>query len=268
MTAKYPTTETPDNYAGEFVRALLDWDAPVPVSLKRSSPRSFMSRFAIYQNNVFSRLIDNLEARFPVCKRLVGDSFFRGLAHEYIRRSPPVSPILIEYGADLPDFISVFEPARALPYLPDVARLEYDIGRAYDAADATPLSHQRLLSMSPEQITSSKVQLHPSVTLHSFVHPVVSIWRTNSFDDEVEVLDATEPEDALIVRPYWSVDVHRLPAGGFRFMRSIADGETFLRAAAEAQLHDKRFDLVACIGLLISARAIVAIDPAPLAIGS
>lgn len=260
--------QTTDHYAEEFIRALLDRNASVPVSLKRSRSHSAMRRFAIYQNNLFSRLIGNLEARFPVCKRLVGDAFFKGLTHEYIRRSPPVSPILIEYGADLPDFISGFEPARALPYLPDVARLEYDIGRAYDAADATPLSHQRLLGMAPDQIAGSRLQLHPSVTLHSFAHPIVSIWRTNSFDEEVEVLDALEPEDALILRPYLSVEVHRLPAGGFCFMRSIVDGETILRAAAAAQLQDSRFDLAACVALLISARAIVAIDPAPLAISS
>ncbi|KAF2989864.1 hypothetical protein MJC1_03000 [Methylocystis sp. MJC1] len=260
--------QTPENYAEEFLRALLDRNAPVPVSLKRSSSHSVVRRFAIYQNNLFSRLIDNLEARFPVCKRLVGDSFFRALASEYIRRSPPGSPILIEYGADLPDFISGFGPARALPYLPDVARLEYDIGRAYDAADAAPVSNQVLVSMSPDQIAGSRLQLHPSATLHSFAYPIVSIWRTNSFDDEVKVLDATEPEDALIVRSYLNVEVHRLPAGGFRFMRSLADGQTILHAAADAQLQDSRFDLAACVELVISARAIVAIDPAPLAISS
>lgn len=256
------------DYAEAFARALRDHDAQPPEALRQSPRESVARRFAINRNNVFSSLIGALEARFPVCRRLVGGSFFKGLAQEYVRRSPPASPVLSEYGSTFPDFASGFEPARELPYLPDVARLELDVGRACDAADAAPLQLQVLLSMAPDILIGSKLLLHPSMALRSSAHPIVSIWRTNSFDDDVDFIDATVAEDALVLRPYWNVEVHSLPAGGFHFIRSLAVGETLASASAEAQVRDLHFDLAACVRLLIRSGAIVAIEPSSTAIDS
>ncbi len=257
-----------DNYAEDFAQALLNPDAPPPLALTGPNAESTARRFAIYRNNVFTSLGDALEARFPVCRRLVGDSFFRVMAHEHIRCSPPSSPVLAEYGAEFADFVSGYEPARALPYLSDVARLEYDIGCAYDAADATPELLQHLLGMPPDQLAGSRMQLHPSVRLLSSAHPIVSIWRTNSHDSEVELLDATAREDALIVRPFWNVEVHRLPAGGFHFTRAIAEGETLSEATSYAQSRDSKFDLAASVRLLAATGALAAIVAAPSTISS
>ncbi|WP_330083610.1 DNA-binding domain-containing protein [Methylocystis iwaonis] len=246
------------DHAGPFAAALLDPDARPPQPLEAPD---VARRFTVYRNNVFSSLIHALEAQFPVCRRLVGDDFFRGMAQEYIRRSPPASPVLSEYGVSFPDFVAAFDPALELPYLPDVARLEFDIARCGDAEDATPISNEDLRALSGEQIARSRLHLHPSLFLRSSSYPIVSIWLTNSFDAEVEILDASVAEDALIIRPYRNVEVHRLPAGGFHFMRALAEGHTLASAAPVAQAREPRFDLAACAGLLISSGAIVAFKP-------
>ena len=62
----------------------------------------------------------------------------------FVREQPPRSPLLAIYGDEFADFIAAFEPARELPYLADVARLEAARTRAYHAADATPLDAGRL----------------------------------------------------------------------------------------------------------------------------
>jgi hypothetical protein len=46
------------------------------------------------------------------------------MARSYVALAPPSSPIMLDYGAGFPDFIGAFEPAKCLPYLQDVARIE------------------------------------------------------------------------------------------------------------------------------------------------
>ena len=78
--------------------------------------------------------------RYPVTRRLVGDDFFRAMARAFVAAQKPRSPVLIHYGADFPAFVEAFEPAREIPYLTDVARLENAWVEAYHAAEAPALA--------------------------------------------------------------------------------------------------------------------------------
>ena len=46
-------------------------------------------------------LIEVLGVRFPVVKRLVGDKFFHAMAHAFVLREPPFSPLLIQLRRDV-----------------------------------------------------------------------------------------------------------------------------------------------------------------------
>ena len=105
----------------EFADALLSAATPVPSSSKGAAIRRADRRFAVYRNNVAVSLVEALGARFPVVKRLVGDEFFSAMAHTFVLREPPLSPLLIYYGETFPAFIGAFDAAKPLPYLADVA---------------------------------------------------------------------------------------------------------------------------------------------------
>jgi hypothetical protein len=96
------------------------------------------ARFAIYRNNVFVALIKPLEARFPVVRQLVGDEFFGRWRAILCWASKPASPLIMNYGDEVPAFIRNYPAAATLPYLADVAVLEAAWTRAYHAADARP----------------------------------------------------------------------------------------------------------------------------------
>jgi len=95
----------------EFADALLSVATPVPSSLKGAAIRRADRRFAVYRNNVAVSLVEALGARFPVVKRLVGEEFFRAMAHAFVSREPPLSPLLIHYGETFPAFIEEFDAA-------------------------------------------------------------------------------------------------------------------------------------------------------------
>jgi hypothetical protein len=250
----------PDETSSSAVAAaLLDPDLPPPQGLKTWRGGPVDRRFAVYRNNVTAGLIDALEQRFPVCLRLVGNEFFRAMAGAYVRNFLPRSPILTEYGEDFSEFVAGFAPACELAYLPDVARLEYAIGRAYHAPDAEPLSFQEIRAISVERFVSATLSLHPSVQLTPSRFPLVSIWRTNMFDTQVSAVETDCAEDAMAIRPHLEVSVHALPPGALGFIHALAAGETIARAAAEAQFAARNFDLGASFQLLISIGAIIAI---------
>ncbi len=252
-------TPTPECDRADFVNALLDPDLPLPSGLKAWHGEQPIRRFAVYRNNVTAGLTEALEERFPVCLRLVGEEFFRAMAQSYVRASLPRTPALAEYGEDFADFISAFEPARALPYLPDVARLEYAMGRAYHAADAAPLSLELMRSLPGVRLASATVSLHPSLQLVPSKYPIVSIWRTNMPDAEISGLDLDHGQDALVVRPRLEVETHILPDGGFAFVGAFADGATFSAAANSARRVAPDFDLTGCFRVLLACETIVAI---------
>lgn len=238
-----------------FAAALLDPKSSVPEGLKAWHAGPVSKRFAVYRNNVVVGLIDALAERFPTCLRLVGGDFFYALAKIFVRASPPKTPILAEYGEDFPAFISEFEPARDLPYLADVARLEWAIGRAYHAADAAPLPLEKARDIPADLLVDAVITLHPSAQLVSSRFPILSIWTTNMFNEAVREVSLDAGEDALIVRPRLEVAAYRLPVGGFHFVAALARGESLSAAAAATE----KVDLPACLSLMLSSGAITAI---------
>ena len=97
------------------------------------------ARLRVHRETTLGALAGALEVTYPVCARLVGPEFFRQAARRFAREVPSRSPDLTDYGAELADWLAAFEPARALPYLPDVARLEWALHRARFAGAAALL---------------------------------------------------------------------------------------------------------------------------------
>jgi hypothetical protein len=112
----------------------------VLAELQREFARELLAggaRLRVHRETTLGALAGALEATYPVCARLVGPEFFHAAARRFAREVPSRSPDLTDYGAELADWLAAFEPARALPYLPDVARLEWALHRArYTGATA------------------------------------------------------------------------------------------------------------------------------------
>jgi hypothetical protein len=243
------------NIQREFALALLDREKRVP-TLIRGGARA-ERRFDVYRNNVFASLVEALATRFPVCVSLVGEEFFRATARTFVEMCPPRSPLMMEYGDRFGDFIDLFPPARSLPYLADVARLEAARTRAYHAADAEPLSADELAALPPCAWEDTRVVIHPSVQIVRSPYSVVTVWEAHAATVTPPEIDASVPEDALVVRPGLEVEVHRLPPGAAMFLTKLVEGASFREAARKAAASDRDFDLVAGLTALLVGRVIV-----------
>lgn len=246
-----------------FATTLLDPACAPPPGLTAWNGSDPGRRFAVYRNNVVVSLVDALATRFPVVQRLVGEVFFRAMARLYVRHAPPRSRLLHEYGEGLPDFVETFGPARSVPYLADVARLEAARTRAYHAADATPLPPAAFAGISAERVGGLVVRLHPSVQLVASPWPIVSIWEAHrimeagrepgSAPPTLGSIDLGSAESALIARPDLGVVVRRLPAGGVAFLAALGRSLPLAAAAEAAANAEAAFDLAASLTLLVEA---------------
>ncbi|WP_417267004.1 putative DNA-binding domain-containing protein [Celeribacter baekdonensis] len=155
-----------------FIHAVLNPDAPVPTGLTDASGRPASARFNVYRNNVTVSLKEALSSGFPAIKSLLGTAFFDAMTGTYLRAHPPKSPRLALYGETFPDFLAGFDPLRHLPYLPDIARLEYALRQSYHAADTTALTPDAL--QTPEALIRP-LRLAPSVFWIESAYPVTQI---------------------------------------------------------------------------------------------
>jgi hypothetical protein len=212
-------------------------------------------RFDIHRNNIFAGLIETLRRRFPVVLRLVGEAFFADTARRFIEQNPPATPVLSEYGGDFARFLEAFEPVRGLPYLPDIARLEWLRAYAYHAADADPMTAQALTQIPADRIGETVLRLHPSAGLLISDYPVFSIWETNTADKIVRPIGPDMPgESVLVLRPVLEVRVMHLWPGADLFLRAIVSGSG-LAEAADAGARSAGFDLAGTLGALLAAGA-------------
>ncbi|MEM7025291.1 MAG: DNA-binding domain-containing protein [Pseudomonadota bacterium] len=244
-----------------FARALAEPSDPAPFDVRRpggiTANVAQTKRFDVYRNNVTVTAIDALGDTFPAVRALVGDDFFRATARAYLDQSPPRSPLLFRYGATFGDFLEAFPPAARVPYLGDVARLEFARLQAYHAADVLPIAISTLGEMPPDQVANAVLETHPSVSLIRSAFPVVSLWGASSGLTSSDQVDIGRAEDALTVRPGLNVESRILPAGGGPFLAALLDGKTLGEAAATAAAAVPDFDLSAHLTGLFEAGTFV-----------
>jgi len=242
----------------EFAAALLDPARAVPRGLVGPDGEPSLKRFSVYRNNVIVSLIEAVEAAFPATCRIVGQEFFHAMARIYVISKPPVSPILLDYGASFPKFIDGFEPAGSLPYLSDVARIERAWSEAYHAGEAVALEPEALAAVPDDRVGDIRLAVHPSVRIIRSRFPALTIWRMNVGDGMPEPVDLDAGgEDALVARPAAEVDVRSMPEGGAEFLMALADGETLTKAATSGFGASPRFDLAANLAALIGAEIFI-----------
>jgi hypothetical protein len=203
------------------------------------------ARLAIYRHHHVTSLTAALRATFPVVHRLVGDGFFRYVAHEFIAAHPPAQPCLFAYGEALATFLEAFPACRDVPYVGGVARLEWLMNRAAHADDATPLDLDALRSLDPGDLDSLTLRFDPSLALLTSPWPVDEIWRANQPDaDPDATVDArTGPVMLEIRRIDDDVVMRRLAPAQHAFRRVLLDGDGLASAAATAAALDDDFDL-------------------------
>ena len=134
---------------------------------------------AIYREQALAGWRHALAAAYPVVERLVGPAFFGEAADRHADAHPSASGDLHEYGREFARFLASYPFAASLPYLPDVARLEWAVHEAGFASDAPSFDIAALAAVETARQPELVLAFAPATRLLQSAHPVVALWEAN-----------------------------------------------------------------------------------------
>ena len=238
-----------------FAKALLDPGEPTPDRLSLGGG-SADQRFSIYRNNGIAGLSDILMAHFPVLTELLGEEYCRSLVVCYIRQYPPHSPILTQYGRDMPVFLAAFPPVARYPYLPDIAAMELALMASYHAKDSRPVEAEILSSIPDNAVSEARLVLAPSVQPIISLWPIYQIWMSHRRGQPMPTSLKDNGENILIVRREFDPEPLILVKGGFEFVTALQKRQTISEAYERASAIHQGFDLTKMLRQLLAFNAI------------
>jgi hypothetical protein len=246
-----------------FANALADpGQSAQAVTHLAGPPERAEARLAVYRHNVMGNLRGALANAYPITQKIVGAEFFNGLGDAYLARYPSLSGDLNEYGAHLADFVAEFPDTQDLPYLPDVARMEWLAHRAHYARDALPFDLSRLSSIAESACPTLRVVLAPACALYASRWPLARIWEVHQDDYAGEFAVDLEagPAQILIHRPRFRVQVASLAPGAYAFLERVLVGESIAPALEAALAVENAFELPAALREWVEAGVVVSIE--------
>jgi hypothetical protein len=246
-----------------FARTLLAAEGAAP-AFRVADASDAEERLAIYRRAIFTNYRNALRATYPVVERLVGASFFGAAADAFVDAQPSHSGDLNDYGDTFAAFLAAYPPAADLPYLRDVARLEWAIDEANRAAEVagSPEAVLAALTAVPaDRLAGLTLRLAPSCRLIASAYPIFRIWQVNQLDHTGEDrVDFDGVGDALLVRrDAAGIGIERLASGEFAWLAALADGAALGASIDAARRADAAFDLGRALHAHIGAATIVSI---------
>jgi hypothetical protein len=206
-------------------------------------------RLAIYRQNTLATHRNTLGALYPVVMRIVGEDFFQEAATQYIASTPSRSGDLHQYGAKFADFLARYLHANSLPYLPDMARLEWCWHLAFHAADSPVLDFARLHRLEATQLEAATFSLSPALSLLKSAHPLLQIWSANQpdYDGDWQINWEIKAAYFMVSRQAYLVQIHEVSEAQFKFLLALQNNANLAFALDVALTLDAEFDLPALL---------------------
>ena len=216
---------------------------------------------AVYRNAVGANYRNAMSASYAVVRELTGRPFFDAAVDAFVAAHPSTGGDLNVYGGNFATFLASYPYARDLPYLPDVARLEWAIDEATRAADST-VSPQRtvaaLAALGADDLMQQRFTVDPSCRLLRSDFPVLRIWQAHGAEGDRDFdIDFDVPADHLLIRREGNVPVvERMTGAEHEWLAALQAGHALNLALEAAFARDAEFDVGAMLGKHIASGAI------------
>jgi len=239
----------------------------VPLRPQRGAPGE--ERLAVYAEGYVARTQEALAEVYEAVRHLIGAREFAALARGYAARHPSHDYNLSLMGRHLPEFLARWPLTQRLPFLPDLARLEWLVCQAFHACDHPPLQPARLASLRPEEWPRIRLTFQPSVGLLASPWPILDLWRARTQPREQIDLDViNRPQQVLVSRQGLSSRCEGLEPRQHRLLEGLLAGRTLgdvcgaLADQEEGLPFSAWFARWAAAGLIVAAETVSDTFPA------
>ena len=227
--------------------------------LKKSAQNRFSDsqRLQIYRNNFVISLREALAGVYPVIHKLLGDEFFEHAAREYSQTYPSRTGNVHDFGDVFSTFLQDFPGLESLPYLPDVARLEWAYHRVFHTQETKALNIGALSTLNETQLMDLEFELSSSFCHLASEFPILHIWQSNQSGHEPEKVSLDEGGIKLVVvRHGQQIEFHPISDGVFALVKSLSRSETFLQACGEALKVESDCDVGMALQFLVEQKIV------------
>lgn len=183
---------------------VLDTACATPACIAKTPHIDWQRRIEIYTSGYRLRLIEALTTDYPVLNTMLGAEDFAALASDYIDAHPSRHFSLRWFGQSLAQFLTRVAAYRARPLLAELARFEWTLGEAFDAADADSINLEDIARLPASAWPELRVVMHPSVRQLSLGSLVPGHWR--AIQDGASISTSAAPGATAI----WRVWRHEL----------------------------------------------------------
>lgn len=190
----------------------------------------------VYRNSILIKHKNALQKVYPAVNRLVGADFFKMLSYDYQMQHPATHWSLSEFGRYLADFLCGYSKAETVPYLPDMARLEWARYELLFAPDSVQFDVRQLQAMPESDYPQLYCKLHAATRLLPFESPILDMWHfcvdKNSEMDSFEL--KPERHAVLLSRKNFEVVMQTLTWGEYTLLIQLNKGNTLGMAIEQA----------------------------------
>ncbi|GLQ99548.1 HvfC/BufC N-terminal domain-containing protein [Dyella mobilis] len=211
----------------QLLHAVLAADSIPPPVISGNAIASAGDRLAIYQHGYRVRLRDALKIEFGGLQCMAGKAF-ENLLDKYVAAHPSEHYNIRWYGAGLAAFLDYAHPWRNKPQLAEMARLDWAISTAFDAADESSKDIAELSAVPPEAWAGLRLSLQKNLQIVTCLFNAAAYRRAADRGDTRPHLRRFDtPRQILVWRDATTVHYRTLENDEWQVLVAALRGETF-----------------------------------------
>jgi hypothetical protein len=196
------------------------------------------ARLAVYTGGYAARIRESVLEAYPAISKILGVGSMASLLERYRPRVPNGWCNLNFVGRALPDFLDSDPIADELPFLPDLARLEWCVFECFHARLEEPIDLAFAADWDLDDWASARIGFQPGVALVSSAWPIHALRAAREGErSEIDVALLGRPQSVWIFRQGFEVvtepldDVEAQAAGDLLEGRLLGEVMSEMEAA-------------------------------------
>jgi hypothetical protein len=235
----------------QMLQAVLAEQGLPPGIVRGDAIADASSRLDVYRHGYRIRLRDALKAEFAGLQGMAG-ARFESLLDKYVAAHPSEHYNIRWYGAGLAGFLAYAHPWREKPQLAEMAKLDWAMSTAFDAADETSIGMADLSAVPPDAWAGLRLTLQRNLQVLECAYNTDAFRRAaDQGRPRPHLRRYPQPRQLLVWRLATSVHYRRLDDDEWLVLGAAIQGDTFAALCARlAERHGEAAAMPRMVALL------------------
>lgn len=184
-------------------------------------------RMAVYAGAYLARMAEALKETFEAVARFAGEAAFIDLCEGYVEAYPSGEYNLSEIGHSFAAYAAKTSYAAKLPFIKDLASLEWAVSRAFHAPGREPARMERFAGWDDEHWSRARIRVQEGCSLLRSAWPVADLWNARKMPEgRIDVAIEGRPQTVFVYRAGLDVRVRVVSAAEAAFLERVAAGDS------------------------------------------